>query len=172
MKYLNTLSLFLLLSSFSIAQEMNLNKEFLKIENYISVMEKSEKEISKAPVKWHLLHLLQVIKGVIDNAASSDPAEFNSKSNLVWKYTSLFGKIPRGKITSPDVVNPKFEITEIEIRTAIEDAKLRVSQWGKLKQNNFYNHHILLHLNKRKIKRFLKVHTRHHLRIVRDITKD
>ena len=151
---------------------MKLDKEFLKIENYISVMEKSDKDVSKAPVKWHLLHLLQVIKGVIDNATSSDTVEFNSKSNLIWKYTSLFGKIPRGKITSPDVVNPKFDITEIEIRTTIDEAKLSVSQWSKLKKNNFYDHHILLHLNKRKIKRFLKVHTRHHLRIVRDITKD
>jgi len=171
-KYLNTLLLFLFLRSLSVAQEMKLDKEFLKIENYISVMEKSDKDVSKAPVKWHLLHLLQVIKGVIDNATSSDTVEFNSKSNLIWKYTSLFGKIPRGKITSPDVVNPKFDITEIEIRTTIDEAKLSVSQWSKLKKNNFYDHHILLHLNKRKIKRFLKVHTRHHLRIVRDITKD
>jgi phosphoribosyl-dephospho-CoA transferase len=112
---------------------------------------------------------LQVINRVIDEAINSNPAEFNSKSNSKWWYVSTFGKIPRGKVKAPDVVNPSFDITKEDIKTTLEYARLSVSELSSLEKNNFYEHHVLLHLNKRKIKRFLKVHTRHHLRIINDI---
>ncbi|MFT4536745.1 MAG: hypothetical protein ACI9P5_004122 [Saprospiraceae bacterium] len=154
------------------AQEIKLNKEFLKIEKYISMMEKSNDDVSRAPVKWHLLHSLQVINGVIDEAAKSNTVEFNSNSNFKWWYVSTIGKIPRGQVQAPDIVNPSFDITVKDVSTALDKAKLSVYEWTILKKNNFYAHHVLLHLNKHKIKRFLQVHTRHHLRIVRDITRD
>jgi len=159
-------------SNTSIAQEMELNSEFEKIENYIISMEELNSDESQAPIKWHLLHILQVINNVIDDAANSNTSDFKSKSNFKWWYVSTFGKIPKGKVKAPDVVNPNFDITEEEIRIALDNAKRSVSKWNQLKTNNFYKHHELLHLNKRKIKRFLTVHTRHHLRIVRNITKE
>jgi len=172
MKYLVTLLFFLFLNNVSIAQEMELNKEFLKIEAYLPAMENLNNNVSKAPIKWHLLHSLQVINNVIDEATNSDSKNFNSKSNFKWWYVSTFGKIPKGEVTAPDNANPKFNITNKDIKTALENAKLSLSKWSDLNKNNFYVHHVLLNLNKRKIKRFLKVHTRHHLRIVRDILED
>ena len=172
MKGVITLMIFFGLNNSIISQELELNKEFLSIEKYVSSMEELEEDISKAPVKWHLLHKLQVINGVVDIAANSNPEDFNSKSNFKWWYVATFGKIPRGQVKAPDVVNPSFDITEKDIKNALENAKLTASQWSNLEDNNFYQHHVLLDLNKRKIRRFLKVHTRHHLRIVRDITKE
>ena len=171
MKFFIAILFFFCLCNYGIAQEMNLNKEFLKIEEYLSVMEKTNVDVSEAPIKWHLLHILQVISGVINEAVNSNTDEFSSKSNIKWWFVSTFGKIPRGKVKAPDAVNPNFDITEEDIQIALENAKLSLSEWSKLEKNNFYVHHILLHLNKRKIKRFLKVHTRHHLRIISDIVK-
>ena len=169
MKYFIALSILLTPIAKVTAQEMNLTKEVLKIEKYLAVMDESNLSISEAPVKWHLLHALQVINGVIDEADTSNPDNFSSKSNFKWKYVSTFGKIPRGQVKAPDAVNPSFTISEKDLRDELDKAKLSLTTWQNLQKNNYYDHHVLLHLNKRKIRRFLKVHTRHHLRIVHDI---
>ena len=154
------------------SQAIDLNKEFLEIENAISVMEKTNPSVSQSPVKWHLLHLLGVINTVIDEASNSNEADYNPKSNFNWFYVSTFQKMPRGKVEAPDKVNPNLDISQKDIRTELENAKLSLSKWSDLNKNNFYEHHVLLHLNKSKLRKFLKIHTRHHLKIVRDIITD
>ena len=160
-----------LLSSATIsnAQQIDLNEELAQIEIRIALMETSDTTVSAAPVKWHLLHMLQVINAVYDEALASNPNEYDSKSNIQWFYISTFQKIPRGKVTAPDRVNPSFDISEKEIRTELAKTRERLAKWSSLEKNNYFNHFILLHLNKRKLPKFLKVHTRHHLGIVNDI---
>lgn len=153
------------------AQELNLEKELTKLESYIVDMEIINNEVSQAPVKWQLLHILQVINGVCKKASASNPNDYNSKSNIKWRYVSTFGKIPRGTIKAPKNVNPTYDINENDIREALKMAKRSITNWSNLEKNNFYSHAVLLDLNKRKIKKFLKVHTRHHLKIVKDILK-
>ncbi|MGB5981993.1 MAG: hypothetical protein WBG46_07580 [Nonlabens sp.] len=163
---------FLICSSLMVSgQEIDLSKEFAQMEQYLSSIEISNSNVSEAPVKWHLLHSLQVINGVIDMAGKSDPDSFNSKTNIKWRYVSIFGKIPRGQVKAPDVVNPTFRISKKDIMNELNKAKLSLLDWKNLQKNSYYEHHVLLHLNKRKIRRFLKVHTRHHLKIIRDILK-
>lgn len=154
-----------------IAQELDLDEEFSELETCISEMEELDTTVSKAPVKWHLLHALQVINGVYEQANGSSPADYSSKTNVKWRYVSVFGKIPRGKVKAPNAVNPSFDIDENEIRTELEKAKKSLSKWSSLEENNFYTHAVLLDLNKRKLKKFLTIHTQHHLKIVSDILK-
>lgn len=77
MKYFIVLLILLNSNSIVIAQEMKLTKEVLKIEEYISRIDESNENISNAPAKWHLLHSLQVITGVIEEATNPNPDNFN-----------------------------------------------------------------------------------------------
>jgi hypothetical protein len=167
------IAFFIFLFSYSIAtaQEVDLTDEFLQLEEYITVMDKSSESVSAAPVKWHLLHLLQVINGVVASASQSDPEGYESKSSFEWFYVSTTGKIPRGVGKAPASVNPSFDISENDIRTALEAAKLSLIQWSNLDNKNYFSHPVFLDLNKRKLKKFLKIHTRHHLLIVEDIVE-
>jgi len=155
-----------------VAQDFTLDEQFSKIESYLVDMEKLNIDVSKAPVKWHLLHVLEVINGVYKEAKNSNPENYKSGSNIQWFYVATFGKIPRGKVTSPEGVNPSYDISEKQMNEALEKAKESVKNWKTLQKNSFYAHHVLLNLNKSKIKRFLKVHTNHHLKIVKDILKN
>ena len=141
------------------------------MEEYITVMETSNDSVSKAPIKWHLLHMLQVINGVVYTAAQSDPDEYDSKSSFSWFYVSTFGKIPRGRGKAPASVNPSFDISEEEIRQTLEAAKQSLAAWSDLEKKNYFSHPVFLDLKKSEIKRFLIVHTRHHLDIVEDFVE-
>ena len=160
-----------LLSSATIsnAQQIDLSEEILQIESRISVMEASDTTVSAAPVKWHLLHMLQVINAVYDEALASNPDQYDSKSNIQCFYVSTFQKIPRGKVTAPDRVNPSFEISEGEISSELAKTREKLANWDSLEEDSYFHHFMLLNLNKRKMKKFLRVHTRHHLKIVSDI---
>lgn len=171
MKHCTAFFIFLFSYSIATAQEVDLTDEFLQLEEYMTVMDVSNASVSKAPVKWHLLHLLQVINGVMAVATHSDPNGFESKSSFEWFYVSTFGKIPRGKGKAPDAVNPSFEINEDDIRIELEAAKLSLTQWSNLDEDNYFRHPVFLDLNKRKLKKFVKIHTRHHLHIVKDIVE-
>lgn len=171
MKTLIFLSILIISNTVIVSQEEPISEELALIEHYINVMDIVNEDVSGAPIKWHLLHMLQVINGVYAEAEKSNPNTYNSKTNLKWRYTSIFGKIPRGYVKAPNNVNPTYDISEKDIREELEKAKLSLKAWNTLQKNSYYNHHILLHLNKRKIKRFYKVHTKHHLKIVRDILR-
>ncbi|GAL75017.1 hypothetical protein JCM19275_1056 [Nonlabens ulvanivorans] len=153
------------------AQELNLDKEFHKIESYLMVMDEANLEVSEAPVKWHLFHSLQVINGVLKEAEHSNPDEYNSKTNFQWRFVSVFNKIPRNKVTAPDKVNPSYNITKKQILEELKKARKSIEGWRDLEKNNFYKHAVLMNLNKRKIRKFLRVHSRHHLKIIQDILK-
>ncbi|MCZ4408802.1 DUF1569 domain-containing protein [Cryomorphaceae bacterium 1068] len=167
------IAFFIFLFSYSIAtaQEVDLTDEFLQLEEYLTVMDSLNESVSQAPVKWHLLHLLQVINGTMATATHSDPDGFESKSSFEWFYVSTTGKIPRGVGKAPDAVNPSFDISEDDIRIELEAAKLSLMQWSDLDDDNYFRHPVFLDLNKRKLKKFLKIHTRHHLHIVEDIVE-
>lgn len=168
------IAIFIFLFSYSIAtaQKVDLTDEFLQLEEYMTAMDVLDTSVSKAPVKWHLLHSLQLINGVVAIATRSDPDEYVSKSSFEWFYVSTTGKIPRGVGKAPAAVNPSFDISEEDIRKGLEAAKLSLTQWSKLEDDNYFSHPVFLDLNKRKLKKFLKIHTRHHLRIVADIVED
>ncbi len=153
------------------AQELNLNKELNQIEFYLADMDNANLEVSEAPVKWHLYHSLKVINGVLKEAENSNPEDYNSKTNRQWMYISLFNKIPRNKVTAPDKVNPSYDIKKDQILSELKKARKSIAGWSDLEKNNFYKHAVLANLNKRKIKKFLRVHSRHHLKIVNDILK-
>jgi len=153
------------------AQILDLDKELNQIESYLSSMDKINVEVSKAPVKWHLYHSLKVINGVLKEAQNSIPEEYNPKTNRQWRYVSIFNKIPRNKVTAPSKVNPSYNIQKDQIIAELQKARKSIEGWSDLEKNNFYKHAVLANLNKRKIKKFLRVHSRHHLKIVKDILK-
>jgi len=157
--------------SSSFASSFNLNKEFSQIEDYLEQREVINNSISKAPVKWHLLHMLQLINAVYRSVEQSKVADYNPKFSPVWMIVSSTGRIPRGRAKAPKSLNPTYDISEKDILTELEKAKQTLKKWDQLQKNNYFQHPVFNALNKRKTKRFIKIHTRHHLRIIKDILK-
>lgn len=148
-----------------------LNELLDQVNNQLINTEKINLDISKASVSWHLDHILKVINLVTENVSQSDPTEFKQGFNLPRFIVFLTGKIPRGKAKAPKSVQSYEKILEIDLRNQLEMAKISVTRLEKLQPYSHFKHPYFGFINVKQTIYFLKIHTKHHLKIVNDIVK-
>lgn len=148
-----------------------LNELLDQVNNQIINTEKINLDISKTSVSWHLDHILKVINQVTENVSQSDPTEFKKGFNLPRFIVFLTRKIPRGKAKAPKSVQSYEKILEIDLRNQLEMAKISVTRLDKLQPNSHFKHPYFGFINVKQTIYFLKIHTKHHLKIVNDIVK-
>jgi Protein of unknown function (DUF1569) len=153
-----------------------MNDEIKKLHQQLEEMEANvvkrlaiNTAVSSASVGWHIEHSMLVINAIIESLKQSDPKLFKRKFNLKKTVIFTLGKLPRGRGKAPKVVNPSEQLDTIQTLEHLEKTKLAVAELANLNKGVFFRHPIFGHLRLRNSIRFLKIHTEHHLRIVRDI---
>jgi hypothetical protein len=127
--------------------------------------------VSNASVGWHIEHSLLTFCLVINKISESDPKEYAPKFSWIKLLILTTKKIPRGKGRAPEVVKPVQEITTASLKQGIERARQKAGQLLNLHSNSYFEHPYFGHMNLGSTKKFLEIHTRHHLNIIRDILK-
>jgi hypothetical protein len=140
-----------------------------ELESYIQHYEVSCPGVSKGSVGWHIDHTLLTMNLIIDMMSKSDPEAYRWKFNVMRTLVCTTGKIPRGKAKAPDVVQPKSLITPDSLQLQLGGARERLITLEKLHQNQYFIHPFFGDLNRKPTIRFLKIHTFHHVKIIRDI---
>jgi len=128
--------------------------------------------ISQVDVAWQLDHILKVINRISDTIIQSNPSDYISNINAGRVFTLTGGYIPRGVAQSPKVVRPPDVIKTDDLFLQINEARVAIQQLKTLSKNANFTHFAFGQMNKGQTIRFLEVHTRHHLKIVRDILKE
>lgn len=152
-------------------EEQFLSEQLSKIEALIPVLNKHNPKISKAGIGWHLDHSLKVINSVYHAVRSSDPAEYKEEFNVARTAIFKIGKIPRGTANSPKSVLPPEQINAEDIKTQLHEARNNSASFQLLDKNQFFKHFGFGNLNRDLAKRFLEIHTNHHLSIIKDIIR-
>ena len=131
--------------------------------------EKSSIEVSKATVGWHIAHSYLVIIKSCENLLSNTNRPSKNRKWLRQEVFFLLRKIPRNKIEAPDFVVP-IDDSEKEIQRLYEQAMSLLLQ---IKQNKdgYLSHPFLGLIKMRRVPLFLRIHTAHHLQIIREIIK-
>jgi hypothetical protein len=127
--------------------------------------------ISKVGVGWHIDHSLKVLNGVIAVLKNSNPEEYKKKFNLMKELIFLLGFIPRGKAKAPKAVRSFETITKEDLLSQVATAKKNSSEIQNLNPKSFFKHPHFNDLNLKETLYFLKLHTKHHLKIINDIKK-
>ncbi|SDS30585.1 hypothetical protein SAMN05216503_2633 [Polaribacter sp. KT25b] len=148
-----------------------LEREFSFIKANIQHLEDENLKISKAKVGWHLDHSLKVINSVVANIKDSKSKEYQHKFNGLRLVVFTLGFFPRGKAKSPKRVLPPEIISKNDIEYQLKIAEKNVEIIDKLDKNQFFTHPLFEQLNKKQTIKFLRLHTNHHLKIVKDILK-
>ncbi|MGW9684255.1 DUF1569 domain-containing protein [Flagellimonas sp. 2504JD1-5] len=148
-----------------------LDVEFAKIERYILQRDITNLKVSKANVAWHLDHMLKTINVIYKSLEASNPEAYKSNFNLTRTLIYIWGDFPRGVAKAPRVVRPPEVILTEDLHRQIEKAKENLKKIKNLDSNAHFEHPYFGVLNKKKSIKFLKIHTHHHLKIVRDILK-
>ena len=148
-----------------------LYQQLAEMQDLVKHKEIINPQISKASVGWHLSHNLKVFNNVLDALQNSSPADYKISFNLKKTLVFLTGRIPRGKAKSPKVVLPPEIITEKDLYEQIKRGEAKLQNFDRLDKNVNFRHPYFNRLNKKETKKFLKIHTEHHLKIIRDILK-
>jgi hypothetical protein len=149
----------------------NLDAILPELANYIADYNQFNHAISEASVGWHIEHSLLVIKQVTATVAQSEPKLYKSKFNLSRFFVFLLKTIPRGKAKAPKVVIPVDEITLETLQESLKNTYQAITYLKDCEANQYFMHPFFGQLNKKQTIKFLAIHTKHHLKIVRDILK-
>lgn len=130
-------------------------------------------EVSKVSVGWHLAHVLIVLDAVIIALEKSKNKVRPAKRfNIVRIVCFVFNHIPRGKGKAPKVAMPLVEeVTESSLKQKVVKVKAQLQLLETLPETVYFEHFIFGCLSKKQTLRFLAIHTKHHLKIVKDILK-
>ena len=79
------------------------------------------------------------------------------------------GRIIRGRARSPERVLPRTDISPAELNSLVEEAERQVAAAGNLEPGRWFKHFMFGVLKRDDALKFLRIHNRHHLRIVSDI---
>jgi len=151
-------------------------KEFLaqqleELEFLIKYRDVINPTVSKVPIAWHLDHMLKVINGIFRKLKDSDYSNYKPDINIMRFVLFAVGKIPRGKAQSPASVRPPEVILTEDIFKQLLVARQNLKEVDTLNENQYFSHFVFGNLNRNKAKRFIEIHTNHHLSIVRDIQR-
>ncbi|TXN38022.1 DinB family protein [Flagellimonas hymeniacidonis] len=149
-----------------------LKEELSKIESYISYRDKLNVKISKVDVAWHLDHILKTINKIYETLETSNPEAFKPNFNLSRTFVYAYGDFPRGFAKSPRIVLPPDVILTESLYSQIKEAKESIRKIQDLHPKAHFEHPYFSIIDKKQSIRFLTIHTRHHLKIIKDILKN
>lgn len=142
-----------------------------QLESHLPNLDKTNSKVSNSTIGWQIDHCLLVINGIIGQIEISDPSKFKPKWTFPKFMVFTTGKIPRGKAKAPKVVIPTQVATQEELIVKLAAAKNNVLKLDTFSENKFFNHPFFKDLNVKQTKKFLTIHTKHHLKIIEDILK-
>lgn len=146
-----------------------LRNQLIELENRIKNQDILNPTVSKSSVGWHIEHSLLVMNLTIESIKKSNPDNYKWAFNFNRFMVFMTNKIPRGKVRAPKVVQPTEVFTEDSLKNHLEKVRNNYEKLSELSSNNYFQHPFMGHLNLKSTIRFMKVHTEHHINIIRDI---
>jgi len=141
-----------------------------ELESHIAHSEGLNPTVSASSVGWHIQHALLVIGKTVKALENSNPKDYTWEFNRARFIVYTINKIPRGKGKAPQTVQPEGVIDAQTLKANMELARNKVNNLANLQADNYFKHPRFGNLNVKATITFLKIHTKHHLAIINDIT--
>ncbi len=141
-----------------------------EINSYIARKDKKREKVSSRSIGWHIEHSLHVVSSVISALRHSNPEEYQTEFSVVKSYVFTKEEIPRGTAKSPEeFISEKDDFETEELKELLEKVTHKLTLIENLDENAFFPHPFLGNLNKKDTLTFIRIHTIHHLKIMKDI---
>jgi hypothetical protein len=146
-----------------------LKKLLIELESKIPNQELLNPLVSKSSVGWHIEHILLTMNLVIESIHKSNPDNYKRTFNFNRLLVFTLNKIPRGKVKAPRMVRPQEDFTTNSLKNHLEKVNSNLEKFDTLSANNYFEHPFMGQLNLKPTIRFLKIHTNHHINIIKEI---
>lgn len=151
---------------------MNFINILNQLEDYCSVYEQCNHQISDVTVGWHIEHSLLVANSIIKMLVRSEPSNYSKGFNFKKSLFFILKYIPRKKAKAPSAVRPEVSsISPESLSTLFRKVRERFRQLDNLPESAHFKHAYLGTLNKEESCRFMLLHTQHHIKIIKDVIR-
>ncbi len=128
--------------------------------------------VSEWSIGMHVHHCCLAMIGICQSLVASTPPTPRSKFSFRTAFVFSSGRIPRGRGRSPDAVLPRQHISPAELSTLLDEAERILTEAHDLDPKTWFRHFAFGVLDRNKTLRFIRIHNRHHLRIISDIVSN
>lgn len=142
-----------------------------ELENQLLHVEKLNQKVSAVSVGWHIQHSLLAALQIIRAVEKSNPAGYKPEFNFSRLFVFTFNRIPRGKAKAPAVVIPVDTVSMETLKADFQLLRNRVGVLETLAPGHYFTHHVFGDLDIKGTIKMLKIHTKHHLDIIKDIIR-
>ena len=111
------------------------------------------------------LAMIEICQSLIDSKPPPPPARWSLVTSIVF----LSGRIPRGRGKAPEVALPKENVSADELVSVLDRSEQLLKQASQLDRDRWFKHFAFGILDRDKSLKLMRIHNRHHLRIVADI---
>lgn len=146
----------------------SLTQQIDEIEKLIPEHERVNPAVSKASMGWQIAHTLLVIKTVVTALERSDPAHYKWKPNLLRPILLTLRYFPRGKGRAPKVARPE-DLRPEALTAQLAETREMLKILSAMPPGKYFKHPYFGNIKVNKTEKFLRVHTHHHLKIMREI---
>lgn len=146
----------------------NLEQPLAELYAYITHSDKLNPGVSSVNVGWHIEHSLLVIQKISETVLKSDPASYKWTFNGMRSMLFFLNTFPRGRAKAPDIVKPQ-QTTPTDFDALFASVRCTLEQLKQAGDHQYFLHPIFGNLHKKHTFIMLHIHTRHHIRIIRDI---
>ena len=148
---------------------MNLKEIIEILELYIYEEDITVSDVSQVWTYRHIDHSLRVIIGMIEALEWSDPKTYVWKFHFVRYLVLITWWIPRWKAQAPKEILHNDEITQTSLIQLYKNAIKKLEVLPSIDKKQYFTHFEFWKMKREETIRMMKVHTRHHIKIIRDI---
>ena len=127
--------------------------------------------VSEWSVGMHIHHCCLSMIGISKSLRKSTPPMPRAKPSLARTIVVKFGFIPRGRAQSPSFVVPQPAMAQTELAALLDTSRELLGVAKTLDPGTWFGHPLLGTMRRDDAFAFVRVHNRHHLRIVADILR-
>ena len=149
----------------------DLHQPLSELRSFVAQAEKENEKVSAMNFGWHIEHSLLVIVRMIDTLCRSDPKDYKWSFNLPRTIVFMRERFPRGKGKAPEEVKPK-QLEPVDFDAHFQKAENAMERLRAAQPDLYYKHAMFGKLNSKNTSKLLDIHTRHHLRIIKDILRN
>jgi hypothetical protein len=148
---------------------MLIEKEINELENLIGQSGITNPEVSAKGIGWHIDHALRSISLMSKILKKSNPTDFKWQFNKMRFVVFSLRAMPRGKGRAPEPSTNNEEISKSGLESLMADTRKYLIEIENLPTNSYFTHPYFGMMNLAMTKKLIRIHTRHHMKIIRDI---
>ena len=139
------------------------------LERNIPFSDIQKANVSKANIGWHIEHSLLTIDRITGRLSQTDSRDYKWKLSFAKLFVFATNIIPRGRGEAPASVRPGADINPETLTKHVRVTKEKIKELALMINEQFFEHPYFGHLRLMQAIKFLKIHTKHHLKIIKDI---